>query len=67
MPRFTPLFVTEKTAAALFDMKPAEFRLLVEHGALPKPRDIRGFERWRVADFEAIWTGDALTEEIFEV
>ncbi|EAQ22822.1 hypothetical protein [Roseovarius sp. 217] len=66
MPRPAPILASEKTAAALLDMKPAEFRSLVERGALPGPQEIHGFARWRVADLEAIWTGDAMDTGEFE-
>ncbi|WP_297775585.1 hypothetical protein [uncultured Roseovarius sp.] len=66
MSRPAPILASEKTAAALLDMKPAEFRSLVERGALPRPQDIQGFSRWRVADLEAIWTGNAMDSEEFE-
>lgn len=64
--RLTPIFASEKTAAALLDMKPDEFRSLVERGALPSPQDFHGFARWRVADLEAICSGDAMDIEEFE-
>lgn len=66
MPRLAPIFAKEKTAAALLDMEPAEFRSLVEIGALPGPQDFHGFARWRVADLEAIGNGDAMDPEEFE-
>ncbi|TNE64441.1 hypothetical protein [Celeribacter ethanolicus] len=56
----TQIAVTEKTAAAMLDMKPIEFRGLVQRGALPRPTTIAGtIERWRVADLEAIVNGTA--------
>lgn len=45
------------------DMTPAEFRGLVEAGALPAPINLHGFVRWRVADLEAIQTGAAMDED----
>ena len=48
MTKQTPLFVNERTAALLFDMKPREFRELVQSGHLPKPRAIGKHERWDV-------------------
>jgi len=44
-------------------MKLTEFRGLVEAGALPRPVDIHGFQRWRVAELEAIATGAVLDED----
>lgn len=61
--RPAPILASEKTAAALLDMKPAEFRSLVQAGALPPPEDFRGFQRWRVKDLEAIASGDQLDAE----
>lgn len=51
-----PLFASERTAALLLDMKAAEFRRLVEHGALPGPCRL---DRWDVQELEAIMRGDA--------
>jgi hypothetical protein len=64
--RPAPIFAKEKTAAALLDMKPADFRPLVECGVLPQPVDFNGHERWRVKDLEAIADGSAIDPE-FEV
>lgn len=65
MGRHTPMIaVTEKTAASMLDMKPAEFRRLVDLGALPSPHRIAGeLKRWRVADLEAIINGSAIDDE----
>lgn len=51
-----PILATEKTAAQLLDMKPAEFRRLVEQGALPKARR---FERWDVEELRSVISGRA--------
>lgn len=59
MTRYAPLFADDKTAAGLFCMKPAEFRQLVEDGALPKPVRIGGFDRWDVEQLQSIARGDA--------
>ncbi|MBZ0123843.1 MAG: hypothetical protein K8F31_08150 [Roseovarius sp.] len=61
--RVHPLFVRETKAASMLDMRPAEFRELVEAGALPGPENISGRLRWRVATLEAIGTGAALEED----
>ena len=58
MSRFTPLFVHERNAALLLDMKPVEFRALMEAGHLPKPRLIGGFERWDVEALRKIANGE---------
>lgn len=54
-----PLFAGDRKAAALLDMKPAEFRGLVDDGVLPKPKNIGGFERWDVEQLQSIARGDA--------
>lgn len=54
-----PIFASERTAAALLDMKPTVFRALVQRGALPPPVMIGGHERWSVAQIEAVLRGDA--------
>lgn len=54
-----PMFASERSAAALLDMKPAEFRRLVSAGALPPPVRIGPHDRWNVAQIEAIIRGDA--------
>lgn len=66
MRTMTPIFAGEKKAAALLDMKPAEFRSLVESGALPPPQNLCGYQRWRVKDLEAIGDGGAMDGD-FEV
>ena len=52
------LFTGARKAAALLDMKAAEFRGLVEDGVLPKPTNIGGFERWDVEQLQSIARGD---------
>ena len=54
-----PLAVKATTAAAMLDLPPAEFRRLVERGALPPPVRIGAHERWRVEQLNAIIRGDA--------
>lgn len=60
------LFASEKSAATLLDMQPAEFLSLVEQGALPGPEDVGGLPRWRVATLDAINSGQIMEQE-FEV
>ena len=55
-----PLFATDRTAAKLLDMKPDDFRRLVDGGHLPKPRDIGGMERWDVPELCKIINGEAV-------
>ena len=56
--RLTPILATETTAAALLDMKPAEFRALVAVGHLPKGREIApGVRRWSFEDLRALASG----------
>lgn len=52
------LYASERSAAKLLDMRPAEFRALVDAGALPPPVKIGGsVERWSVTDLDAIVRG----------
>ncbi len=51
------LFASDRTAAQLLDMKPAEFRELVALGALPAPHRLGPFERWSVSELDAIARG----------
>ena len=61
--RFAPLFAGETNAAALLDMKPAEFRALVEGGHLPKGKEIApGFVRWDVPELHKIIRGEAAAQ-----
>ena len=57
MSRITPLFVTERNAAALLDMKPAEFRRLVEDGSLPGPAR---HGRWDVEELQRMMRGELI-------
>jgi len=51
--------VKERTAAQLLDMGMAQFRALVQSGALPPPRRIApGVERWYFPDLDAIAKGE---------
>ena len=59
MTKHAPLFASETSAARLLDMKPAEFRALVEGGHLPRPRDIAGLKRWDVAELQKVINGEA--------
>jgi predicted DNA-binding transcriptional regulator AlpA len=54
-----PIFASDRLAAKLLDMKPAEFRRLIEDGNLPGPREIGGLERWDVDELRRIINGDA--------
>lgn len=53
----TPLFARETTAASLLDMKPKQFRTLVDQGALPAPCTIAGERRWDVEELQSIIRG----------
>jgi predicted DNA-binding transcriptional regulator AlpA len=53
------MFASESTAAKLLDMKPREFRELVEAGHLPRPREIGGLKRWDVPELRRILSGEA--------
>ncbi len=64
----TIICASERTAARLLDMKTTEFRKLVNFGALPLPKRVGGMDRWRVADLEAIVSGNAaMPSEDFEL
>ena len=54
-----PIFARDTTAAKLLDMRPCEFRRLVDEGALPGPVKVAGVERWYVKELERILTGEA--------
>jgi hypothetical protein len=54
--KLEPLFASEASAAALLDMKVAEFRTLVTSGALPSA--VR-FNRWDVSSIVTIMRGEA--------
>jgi len=63
--RPVPLFAGETNAAALLDMKPAEFRALVEGGHLPRGKEIApGFVRWDVPALQKILKGEAAEGEM---
>lgn len=59
MTAVTPILASERTAAKLLDMKPGEFRALVNCGALPAPKQIGDFKRWDVDQIREILTGKA--------
>ena len=56
---FDLFFASERSAAALLDLKPIEFRGLVDSGVLPKATQIGGFERWDVEQLQTIARGEA--------
>ncbi len=59
MSRVTPILVTENTAAAMLDMRPDEFRALVEGGHLPGGREIApGFKRWDTEELRKLAKGE---------
>lgn len=58
-----PMFASERTAAKLLDMKPCEFRELVNAGALPKPVTIGPFQRWDTVAIQRIISGAAISDE----
>lgn len=64
----TKIAVREATAASMLDMQPAEFRRLVDCGALPGPVMIGPNKRWRVDQIQAILTSAAaLPSDDFEI
>jgi hypothetical protein len=61
MSQTSPILANERTAARLLDMKPTEFRALVDAGHLPGPREIApGVERWDVSDLRRIGAGEVV-------
>jgi hypothetical protein len=60
----TILFAGLKMAAALLDIKPAQFRGLVDLGILPGPTIIGGYERWDVELLQTIVRGEAAVGEV---
>lgn len=59
-----PYHVSAKTAAALLDMKPAEFLAHVEAGHLPQGYDIApGQRRWNSEALRRIGTAEDAEEE----
>lgn len=60
-----PIYASETTAAKLLDMRPAEFRALVEAGHLPQAYEIApGVPRWKTEMLEKIANGDAVDGKI---
>lgn len=58
--RTSPILASESTAAQLLDMKPTEFRCLVEAGHLPKGQLLApGIVRWSVEELRGIANGKA--------
>jgi len=57
MTKRAPLFATAKTAAALLEMKEAEFLALVKDGALPPAAK---FDRWDVEQLQKAMRGDLI-------
>lgn len=58
MTKITPMFVSDRSAARLLDMKLDRFRELVAAGALPSPcRIAPDVERWDVEELQAALKG----------
>ena len=55
-----PMFATDRTAAQLLDLKPAEFRALVDAGHLPRPCRLGEHELWDVQALRGIISGEAI-------
>lgn len=56
-----PILASETSAARLLDMKPTEFRSLVEAGHLPRGREIApGVLRWDTEALRRIASGEAI-------
>lgn len=57
----TPIFASEDKAARLLDMRPADFRALVDAGHFPRGREIApGVVRWEVDMLRRIGRGEAV-------
>lgn len=64
MTRHTPILASDKTAAALLDLTPAEFRCLVECGSLPRGRELApGVVRWDTEELRRIAKGEPADED----
>lgn len=60
MAHVAPILASERSAARLLDLTPAEFARLVEAGHLPRPREIApGVKRWDVEELRRIASGEA--------
>lgn len=55
-----PLFVGETKAAQLLNMKPSEFRKIVDAGHFPRGREFCGHVRWDVEELRRIVRGEAV-------
>lgn len=63
----TQILAKDTTAAKMLDMRPSEFRRLVEGGFLPRGREVApGMVRWPVEDLRRIVNGDAVGPDEFE-
>jgi hypothetical protein len=58
MGKHEPIAVGEKGAAQLLDLKPADFRSLVDRGILPRPRKVGPYERWDAEELRAVMRGE---------
>lgn len=59
-PKPDPVFATAATAARMLDMKPSEFKELVEKGYLPQPRRIGSLERFDMEELARIIRGEGI-------
>lgn len=59
-----PIFATEANAARLLDMRPAEFRQLVEAGHLPGPVSIGPVRRYDVEHMRRVILGEVAAEAL---
>ena len=61
MTALAPIFANEENSARLLDLKPVEFRALVDAGHLPKGKPLGGFVRWDVEELRQIIRGEAVS------
>lgn len=60
MASFARILVNERNAAMLLDLKPAEFRALVDEGVLPASKRLGEFDRWDVEHLKLVACGNAI-------
>lgn len=66
MGRHEPIAVREKTAAAMLDMKPCEFRRLVSEVHVHPAKMIGGMPRWETQTLRRMISGEAAENGEFE-
>lgn len=62
MSKHDKVLVKESTAARMLDLKPSEFRELVQSGHLPRPVALGKHERWAVEQLHRTVSGSSVAE-----